>query len=61
MSTSFTESVIEQAALARLESAGWRVAHGASIGVDGFAPDRRAASRDAPAEAGIPQFEEARW
>ena len=29
--TSFTESVVEQAALARLESAGWQVRNGAEI------------------------------
>jgi type I restriction enzyme, R subunit len=37
----FTESVVEQAALAWLESIGWRVAHGPEI-----APDSLAAERD---------------
>ncbi len=39
--TAFTESVVEQAALAWLESAGWRVLHGAEI-----APGEPAAERD---------------
>jgi plasmid maintenance system killer protein len=38
--TAFTESVVEEAALAWLESAGWRIAHGADI-----APDMPAAER----------------
>jgi type I restriction enzyme R subunit len=37
----FNESVVEQAALAWLESIGWRVAHGPDI-----APDMPAAERD---------------
>ena len=40
MSASFTESVVEQAALAWLESAGWRVRHGPEI-----APGEPAAER----------------
>ena len=32
--TAFTESVVEQAALAWLESAGWRIAHGPDIAPD---------------------------
>ncbi len=39
--TSFTESVVEQAALAWLESVGWRVRNGAEI-----APGEPAAERD---------------
>ena len=39
--TAFTESVVEQAALAWLESAGWRVLHGADI-----APGEPGAERD---------------
>ena len=39
--SSFTESVVEQAALAWLESAGWRVRNGAEI-----APGEPAAERD---------------
>ena len=40
MSASFTESVVEEAALAWLEAIGWRVAHGPDI-----APDMPAAER----------------
>jgi type I restriction enzyme R subunit len=39
--TSFTESVVEQAALAWVESVGWRVRNGAQI-----APGEPAAERD---------------
>lgn len=39
--TRFTESVVEEAALAWLESVGWRVLHGAEI-----APGEPAAERD---------------
>jgi type I restriction enzyme R subunit len=37
----FTESVVEQAALAWLESIGWRVAHGPDIAPDMLAAERR--------------------
>jgi len=40
MNTTFTESTVEQAALAWLESAGWMIAHGPQI-----APDMSAAER----------------
>src|SRR5262249_54752348 len=36
----FTESVVEQAALAWLESVGWRVAHGPEIAPDSFGAER---------------------
>ncbi len=45
MAATFTESVVEDAALAWLEAAGWRVAHGPDI-----APDTPAAERDSYAE-----------
>ncbi len=38
---SFTESVVEDAALAWLESVGWRVAHGPDIAPDMLAAERR--------------------
>jgi len=41
MTAGFTESVVEQAALAWLEAIGWRVVHGPDI-----APDMPAAERD---------------
>lgn len=44
--TSFTESDVEEAALAWLESIGWRVAHGPDI-----APDMPAAERADSGEA----------
>jgi type I restriction enzyme R subunit len=37
----FTESVVEQAALAWLESIGWRVAHGPDIAPDTIGAERR--------------------
>ena len=40
MSTAFTESVVEEAAIAWLQAAGWQVAHG-----PGIAPDTPAAER----------------
>jgi len=40
MSASFTESVVEQATLAWLESAGWRVLHGAEIAPGELAAER---------------------
>ena len=40
MTTAFTESIVEEAALAWLEAAGWQVAHG-----PGIAPDTPAAER----------------
>lgn len=39
--TSFTESVVEQAALAWLEPIGWRVAHGPDIAPNILAAERR--------------------
>ena len=39
--TAFTESVIEEAALAWLENAGWRVARGPDIALDVSAAGRR--------------------
>ena len=39
--SAFTESIVEQAALAWLEGAGWRIRHGAEI-----APGEPAAERD---------------
>ena len=39
--TAFTESVVEDAALAWLESVGWRVAHGPDIAPDMPAAERR--------------------
>jgi len=41
MSHPFTESEVEQAALAWLESVGWRVAHGPDIAPDMLAAERR--------------------
>ena len=41
MTNAFTESVVEQAALAWLESAGWRVAYGPDIAPDMPAAERR--------------------
>lgn len=40
MSAAFTESVVEQAALAWLEASGWQIAHGPDIAPDGLAPER---------------------
>ena len=40
MTTGFTESVVEQAALAWLEASGWQIAHGPEIAPDGSAPER---------------------
>jgi hypothetical protein len=48
--SSFTESVVEQAALAWLESIGWRIAHGPDI-----APDMPAAERRDYSEVVLPQ------
>ncbi|MBM4046178.1 MAG: type I restriction endonuclease subunit R, partial [Planctomycetes bacterium] len=41
MSTSFTESVVEEAALAWLGAMGWSIAHGADIAPDILAAERR--------------------
>jgi len=37
----FTESVVEEAALAWLENAGWQVAHGPDLALDVSAAGRR--------------------
>jgi type I restriction enzyme R subunit len=39
--SAFTESTVEEAALAWLESTGWRVAHGPDIAPDVPAAERR--------------------
>lgn len=41
MSIDFTESVVEEAALAWLEALGWTVAHGPDIAPDMLAAERR--------------------
>lgn len=50
MTERFTESVVEAAALARLESSGWRTAHGPDI-----APNMPAAERADYGEVVLPQ------
>lgn len=40
MTASFTESVVEDASLAWLEAAGWRIAHGPEIAPDTPATER---------------------
>ena len=41
MNTTFTESTVEQAALAWLSELGWQVKHGAEIAPDGLFAERR--------------------
>lgn len=49
MSGNFTESVVEDAALAWLEAIGWHVAHGPDIAPDMPAPERADRGEGVPA------------
>lgn len=65
MSGSFTESVVEQAALAWSASVGWQVRNGAEIAPGERAAERewfkpwRAVAGDTPADAYEPELQEA--
>jgi type I restriction enzyme R subunit len=60
MNRAFSESVVEDAALAWLENAGWRVAHGHDISPDMPAAERRDAGNGSLADAHMPKLAEAR-
>jgi hypothetical protein len=60
MTDAFTESIVEEAALAWLESAGWQIAHGPEIAPDIPVTERRDAGDDALADTHLPKPQEAR-
>jgi len=60
MNGAFTESAVDEAALAWLESSSRRVAHGHDIALDLPAPERRGVCYVALADAHMTQLHEAR-